>query len=129
MADDYEVNGGIFRAVDIGGKLYQAIIAAEAIPHAVDFSTGQTGETIWTPGSGLSFVIVGYHLSFSAAGTITVWEGATNNIGGRVFKHYGAENGGAAVAFSFWSRAADNVLKYTTGTGAAGSLTVFGFEA
>ena len=99
-----------------------------ALPHAVDFTENQTGEAIWTPASGTRFVVTGYHLTFTAAGVITVWETATNNLAGRVFKHSGAANGGAALAVPFISRTADNVLKYTTGAGAAGSLTVFGYE-
>jgi hypothetical protein len=128
MAADYAVAGANFRALEIGSKLYQVVAMPEALPHAVDFTASQTGEAIWTPASGKKFVVVGYHLSFSAAGVITVWETGTNNLAGRVFQHNGAANGGAAAAFSFWSRTADNVLKYTTGAGAAGSLTVFGYE-
>ena len=81
--------------VDIGDVDVTSLPAITALPHAVDFAASETGQAIWTPASGKKFVVVGYHLSFSAAGTITVWETGTDNLAGRVFKHYGAANGGA----------------------------------
>lgn len=68
-------------------------------------------------------------VSFSAAGELTVFD-ETDDTTNRVFKLNGAAKGGMAVAFALpvLSATADNVLKYTTGTGAAGSLTVFGYE-
>jgi hypothetical protein len=131
MADDYIVAGATFRAVDIGSKLYQAVLGPTSLPHAVDFTESQTGEAIWTPASGKKFVITGWHLVFSAAGVITVWETATNNLAGRVFQQEGAAAGAGSTigGMHIWSRAADNVLKYTSGAGAAGSLAVYGYEA
>jgi len=121
-------DGDLTRVVtDLQGRVWTRELPL-ALPHAVDFTENQTGEAIWTPASGARFVVTGYHLSFTAASVITVWETATNNLAGRVFKHSGAVNGGAALAVPFISRTADNVLKYTTGAGAAGSLTVFGYE-
>jgi len=151
MADNFlweqSASGLVFRSKDrdgihnqvvelnVGGSVEAlwdgAVKIPVCLPHAVDFTASQTGIAIWTPASGLKFVIVAYHLSFTAAGAFTVWETATNNVAGRVFKHQGAIAGGAAlaIAFGFQSRTANNVLKYTTGAGAAGSLSVFGYEA
>lgn len=95
----------------------------------VDFTASQTGQTIWDPAAGKKFVITDYDLSFSSAGTITVFD-ETDDAAGRVIKMYGAVNGGGIHAYKMprKSSAADNVLKYTTGAGAAGSLTIIGYE-
>jgi hypothetical protein len=95
----------------------------------VDFTASQTAQTIWDPTAGTKFVVVQAILSFSAPGVITVFD-ETDNTTLRVFKINGAANGGMAwtAAIPVISATADNILKYTTGAGAAGSLTVFGYE-
>lgn len=100
------------------------------IRKAVDFTASQTAQSIWTPASGKKFVITDYEISFSAAGAITVYDGNTDNTTQRVCKWNGAANGGVVHPYKkpFVSSAADNILKYSTGTGAAGSLIFIGYE-
>lgn len=105
-----------------------AALSPEAPLHySVDFTASQTGETLWTPASGKKFRVEYVVLSFSAAGALTLFDG-TDSTANRVLKMNGAVNGGMTGALVFQSSTVDNVLKYTTGAGAAGSLTVFGYE-
>ena len=105
------------------------IVARTFVTKTVDFTASQTGQTIWTPTSSKKFVITDIILSFSAAGAITIFDG-TDSTTYRVAKVNGAVNGGMVSNYAkpYVSAAANNVLKYTTGTGAAGSLTVNGYE-
>lgn len=102
---------------------------ATLVVKTVDFTASQTGQTIWTPAAGKKFVICDIVLSASAAGAITIFD-ATDNTTLRVGKFNLAANGGAVVAYKkpYKSATADNVLKYTTGSGIAGSLTISGYE-
>ena len=95
----------------------------------VDFAASATAQAIWTPASGKKFVITDIIISCSAAGTITVFD-STDSTANRVVKGYFSANGGIDHPYSkaFVSAAADNILKYTTGTGIAGSLTIWGYE-
>ena len=108
---------------------FDPVLVKTQFHQTVDFTASQTGSTIWTPNSGKRFVITDYDLSFSGAGTLTVFDGS-DTTANRVIKMYGAVNGGAVHAYKMpWrSSAVNNVLKYTTGAGAAGSITFNGYE-
>lgn len=103
--------------------------AKTLVKKTVDFTASQTAQTVWDPTGGTKFAVVQAIVSFSAAGALTVFD-ETDDTTNRVFKLNGAANGGMAVSFKLpvLSATADNILKYTTGTGAAGSLTVYGYE-
>lgn len=105
------------------------LLAKTLVKKTVDFTAEQTAQTIWDPTGGTKFVVVQVIVSFSAAGALTVFDG-TDDTTNRIFKLNGAANGGMAwtAAIPVISAAADNILKYTTGAGVAGSLTVFGYE-
>ena len=99
------------------------------IRKTIDFAASETAQAIWTPATGKKFVITDIMISCSAAGTITVFDG-TDSTTYRVIKGYFAANGGLTHNYRkpFESAAINNVLKYTTGTGIAGSITVHGYE-
>lgn len=105
------------------------IESATLIHKTIDFSASETAQIIWTPTSGKKFVITDIIISCSAAGAITVFDN-TDSTTNRVVKGNFAANGGLTHPYSkaFISVAADNVLKYTTGAGIAGSITVSGYE-
>jgi len=137
-ADD--VGGVIFQRMklDVGadgastpwaGEVASLFERVTPIRKSVDFTATQTAQTIWTPATGKKFAALVWIVSFSAAGALTVFDG-TDDLTGRLFKLYGAANGGMAAPFTLpaLSSAQDNALKYTTGAGAAGSLTVYGYE-
>ena len=107
-----------------------AAVGTNDVAHTVDFAASEIAQTIWTPAGGKKFLITGWHLHFSAAGTITVWQSATNDASGRVFKQAGAAVGAGSTigGMRIVGAAADGVLRYTTGAGAAGSLTVYGHD-
>jgi hypothetical protein len=125
-----QTTDGTTNKVYVGNSPSDSVVAATFVTKTVDFTASQTAQTIWTPASGKKFAITDYDLSFSAAGAITVFDG-TDSTTYRVFKMNGAANGGAIHAYKKprISAAADSVLKYTTGSGAAGSLTINGYEA
>jgi hypothetical protein len=114
-----------------GSGLYTQSVLERAtfVVKTVDFTASQTAQSIWTPGSGKKFVVCDVICSASAAGAITIFD-ATDSTTYRVAKLNLAANGGAVMNYTkpYVSAAANNVLKYTTGTGAAGSLTVSGYE-
>ena len=95
------------------------------------YSTAQTAQTIWTPTSGKKFVITDIIISASAAGTIVLFDN-TNSATTLVTPVLTlAANGGCVVNFGvnrYTSAAANNVLKYTSGSGAAGNIMVKGYE-
>ena len=102
---------------------------AVLVTKTIDFAASETAQTIWTPTSGKKFVITDMIISCSAAGTITVFD-STDSTANRIVKGYFAANGGLSQPYSKprTSSTADNVLKYTTGSGIAGSLTIQGYE-
>jgi len=114
---------------DSNGAIIDSKDNTTLLHKTVDFSASETAQAIWTPASGKKFVITDIIISCSAAGTITVFDN-TDNAANRVVKGYFAANGGLTHPYSkvFVSATANNVLKYTTGSGIAGSLTVWGYE-
>jgi len=122
--------GGDGATVPVVGALPTAPFGNKTlVKKTADFAASATGTAIWTPASGLKFAVVQAIVSFSAAGALTVFD-ETNDTTNRVFELNGAANGGMAISFAIpvISAVADNILKYTTGTVVAGSLTVFGYE-
>jgi len=105
------------------------VVSATLIKKTVDFTASQTAQTIWDPTEGTKFVICDIILAASAAGTITVFDG-TDDTTNRVLKAYFAANGGLCKNYRkpMISATADNILKYTTGSGITGSITVSGYE-
>ena len=98
------------------------------VKKTVDFTASQTAQDIWDPTGGTSFVITGWVISFSAAGAFHMFDNS-DSAANRVAKYFGATNGGANLSgLRIPASAADNILKYTTGSGAAGSITVYGYE-
>lgn len=94
----------------------------------IDFTASQTAQTIWDPTGGTTYHITGWVISFSAAGAFHMFDD-TDTTANRIAKYFGAINGGANLSsLDIPGGAADNILKYTTGAGCVGSITVYGFE-
>ncbi len=109
--------------------LKPASIYDTAVKKSADFTSSQTNISLWTPTSGKKFVICDIVVSASAAGTITIFDN-TNDTTNRIVKLSLADNGGASINYRkpIVSSAVDNVLKYTTDSSIAGSITVSGYE-
>lgn len=98
------------------------------VSNANTFSESQTDIAIWTPASGKKFVVLGVIVTTQTGGVLKIYDG-TNAAANMLFQ-------GTPVAGTFvvqfekpWaSSAANNVLKYSTGSGAAGDLVTFGYE-
>lgn len=103
------------------------------VTKSVALSASQTAAALWTPASGKKFYIRKIVLVVTTAGPLTIFDG-TNAAANMVADSGGAVNWPTGV-FSLdynepWaSSTADNVLKYTSGSGLVGVLTVHGYEA
>lgn len=97
----------------------------------IAFTASQTGATVLTPTSGKKYVVTDYTISCSSAGagTITIFDN-TNSSSTILDVVNCANNGGATHAMRkpYKPSAVNNVWKYTTGAGAAGDLTLHGYE-
>lgn len=100
------------------------------ITKCADFTSAQTAIDLWVPTSGTRFNIVDYEIAFSAAGTLTLFD-STDTTANRVAKWFSVANGGAVKAYRFPRKSANvnQNLKYTTSSGAAGSIIVNGYES
>jgi hypothetical protein len=99
---------------------------------SVAVTASQTGGTVWTPTSSKRFNITSVQLTISVAGDLAIFDN-TNSAANLLL------NGVAAglpigrhslnfQAFPWVSAAINNVLKYTSGSGLVGILTIHGFE-
>lgn len=113
------------REVDIWG-------VRTRVSKRVAVSASQTGATVWQPTTGKRFVLTKLIYSASAAGTIQLFDGTDsgNTVVTPIMSI--AANGGFVLDWPVWapyrSAAVNNILKYTSGSGAAGSLYVEGWE-
>lgn len=95
------------------------------------YTASQTASTILTPTSGKKIVITSITISASAAGTVYLMDNtdsATTCIGPTLSL---AANGGWEKDFgakTYALAAANNVVKYTSGAGAAGSISISYYE-
>ncbi len=92
-------------------------------------SASQTGTAIWTPTSGKAVVITKIILAITVAGPLTLF-GGTNSEANLVLDGTQA-TGNRDIGFADfpWKATAINdVLKWTTGTGTVGVITIHGYE-
>ncbi len=116
------------------GRLHVADRATGKTPvkFQVAYSASQTAATVYTPASGKKLCLAHLVISASAAGTVKLFDGsdASGNAWSPVLSL--AANGGwdahLSNEFPLVMSAADNVLKYTSGAGAAGSIWGYGWE-
>jgi len=96
---------------------------------SVSLSASQTGGTVWTPASGKKFVILGGFLIVSVTGTLKVFD-HTDTAANRMFDGT-IPTGVFPLTFNgqpWKASAGDNIVKYTSGTGLTGVLTLHGYE-
>ena len=96
----------------------------------VAYTASQTGATVLTPSAGKKVKITSIGISASATGSVYLFDGtdsATTCIGPTFSL---AVYGGVIWAFKkpWLSATADNVIKYTSGSGAAGSIFIHYIE-
>lgn len=109
-----------------------AVFNRTRVTKSIALSASQTAAVVWTPTGGKKFIITSIELLISVTGALTIFDGtnAAGNlvtdglsgawaVGRHVFNH---------EAWPWASATVDNVLKYTSGTGLTGTLTVHGFE-
>jgi hypothetical protein len=108
---------------------FDPVLTKTEVKKTVDFTASQTAQTIWDPTAGTSFVLTSFIISFSAQGDFHMFDN-TDTTANRIAKFYGEERGGGTHSWKgkVTGAADDNILKYTTGAGCAGSITVFGYE-
>jgi hypothetical protein len=97
----------------------------------VSYTASQTGATVLDPTSGTRAVITDIIISASAAGTVYLFDG-TDSASTKITPTLSlAANGGVVCNFSkpSWvSAATDNIIKYTSGASAAGSILLKYYE-
>lgn len=109
-----------------------AIAGRTRVTKSVSLTASQTAASIWTPASGKKFYITRVELVISVTGDLAIFDGSNaaanllaNGVSG------GWTVGRHSMDFSGrpWpSSTADNILKYTSGTGLTAIITVHGFE-
>jgi hypothetical protein len=98
----------------------------------VAVTASQTGSTVWDPAAGNKFVMTKLVYSATGAGTVQLFDGtdADNTVITPIMSI--AANGGFVLDWPpdapYRSATDDNILKYTSGAGAAGSIYVEGWE-
>lgn len=125
-----DVNG---TAVSETNPLYVQATKLKKTPvrKQITYTASQTAQTVWTPASGKKFIVESLIISPTGAGTLSLFDG-TDSAANAVF--YGTmPASGMPLQIQFPgghpSSTADNVLRYTTGSGSAGTFTVFGYES
>lgn len=108
------------------GTVTDSITAATGITVKAAYIASQTAATVLTPTTGKKVVIDDIVISASGAGTVYLFDNtdsATTCIGPTLSL---AANGGWTFNAKkpFVSAAANNVIKYTSGAGAAGSIWI-----
>lgn len=98
----------------------------------VALTASQTAAVVWTPAGGNVFVLTGGFLSVTSAGAFRAFDN-TDAAGNMLLEGTFAAGDqiplGPIVGAQPWaSAAADQVLKYTSGAGFAGEITVHGYE-
>lgn len=96
----------------------------------VTYPAAQTAIAVWTPAAGKKFILESIIVSATGAGVLKFFDNtdaAANMISCSTFAV------GDQIQFS-WpnghpSSTANNVLRYTSGAGAAGDFTIFGYES
>lgn len=102
------------------------------VTKSVALSASQTAVALWTPTSSTRFNITAVELTISVAGDLAIFD--STNAAANMFIN--AVAAGLPVgrhvfnygAFPWVSAAVNNILKYTSGSGLVGILTVHGFE-
>ena len=120
--------------VDTNGNL--KVAGTDSIDSVTDkyitvaYTASQTAATVLTPTSGKKVIILDIVISASAAGTVYLFDN-TDGAMAKVTPILSlAANGGYAsnTRKTLPTSAADNVVKYTSGSGSAGSIWIHYFE-
>jgi len=99
---------------------------------AATYSASQSDIALFTPTGGKRYVLLGIIISPTASGVLKIFDN-TNSAANMHFQ--GTPNGtapGSHIVIQFTmpvpSEAVNNVLRYSTDTGSAGDITVWGYE-
>lgn len=112
------------------GKVGPGLPAYTRVTASIDYTASQTAATVWDPAAGKKFVITDAIVSATGAGQLSIFDG-TDSAENYLVELNLSVNGGWDHAFgcNHWaSSTADNILKYTSGAGATGRITVHGYE-
>ena len=98
------------------------------VTKSVAITASQTGTTVWTPAGGKKFVIEDVILALSVGGDLAVFDGTNAEANLLTDGTMPVGYFHLPMARPWKSATADNVLKYTTGTGITGKITLHGYE-
>lgn len=96
----------------------------------VAYTASQTAATVLTPTSGKKFVITDIVMSATGAGTVYLFDNSDTTTTSITPIMNFSSTGGMATSLRglYTATAANNLIKYTSGTGAAGSILVNYYE-
>ena len=112
-------------------------LPTEAVPHSESaqwrdskaYTASQTAQAIRTPTGGKKFVVLGVIVTPTGSGPLTIYDDSDVSTN---YLWKGTPSVGASVVLMFhtpWSSSAINqVLRYTSGAGATGQITAYGYE-
>lgn len=102
--------------------------AQTRVTKSVAITASQTAVALWTPASGKKFYITKIILTVSVTGTLTLFD--STNAAANLLLDGTLPTGVQNISFEepWASSTADNILKYTSGSGMTGVFTAHGFE-
>ena len=117
---------------EVIGQVKRADAGKTMIRRSVDIAASQTAATVWQPTGSTKFVLTKLWYSASAAGAVKFFDHTdTADVAIGPAGNYGA-NGGFICVWELDNplrgAAVDNILKYTSGAGATGSVYYEGWE-
>jgi hypothetical protein len=98
--------------------------------YAVSFTASQTAQALHTPASGKTSYIEGFIITQVTSGQVQIYD--NTNASGNLLYQGTPPVGGIACnnpARPIPLSAVNNVLRYTTGSGATGDITIWGYDA
>jgi len=118
-------NAGTFAVQSTDSVNAKTILSIKAA-----YTASQTAATVLTPTSGKKFVITDIVISATGAGTVYLFDHTDGATAGLTPTLSLAANGGYVSNFKglYTATAANNLIKYTSGSGAAGSIQVYYYE-
>ena len=96
----------------------------------IAFTASLTGQTLRTPTAGKISFIEGFAIQFTGSGSLTIYDN-TDTATTRSYKGTGAATTQVTIcpATPIPTSAVNNVIYWTTGAGAVGDITMWGYEA
>ena len=100
------------------------------VTRSLDWSGVITVSELWKPSGGKRIHLEGWNVNTSAACTVTMFYGSTNDLGHRIFKGFYAADSGQGHLYTGKPLIlpCDTEIRITT-SATGGAITIYGYEA